>query len=153
GQMNHVQAQAISGGLGEQITGNGGTPVAGAAVKIVSEATGATVNGTTDSAGTVSPARLPRRGGSAATVAPSGYPSKPLNHVTLQLGGTVSVPVFLAQESETVVVTGQRAAASTGAINESSGVIATYSAAAIQNTPTLDSSLREIVQKAPFAYV
>ena len=151
-QADHAQAQAISGGLRVQITSTDGTPISGATVKIVGEATGTAVNATTDANGTFSASSLPVQTAYTVTVTAPGYPAKTVSHVTLQLGSTLQMPIELVAENETVVVTGQRAR-TLAAINESAGVIASYNAAAIQNTPTLDSSLREIVQKAPFAYV
>ncbi len=57
-QADYAQAQAISGGLRVQITGTDGTPISGATVKIVGEATGSSLNATTDENGTFSASSL-----------------------------------------------------------------------------------------------
>ena len=152
GQTADVQAQAITGGLRAQIIGGDGAPVSGARVKITSEATGASLNATTDANGTVSVQSLSVAGGYTLTINASGYQPKTVTHVGLELGTTASLSVNLAEaQAETVIVTGQRSAAA--AITEQAGVATSYSALDIRNTPTVERDIRDIVQNTPYAYI
>ena len=152
GQPMSVHAQAITGGLHAQVTGNGGAPVAGAKVKLTSEATGTSVNTITDANGSFTIQSLSVAGGYTVTVNAPGFPAKTISHVGLQLGNTANLNIDLAPvEAETVVVTGQRVAAK--AITEQAGVATSFSAQDIKNTPTVERDIRDIVQNTPYAYI
>src|SRR5579872_4848759 len=152
-QTNLAQAQAITGGLHAQIVGTGGAPVAGATVKVTNEATGVTINATTDANGSFTVPSLPVQNDYTLTVTASGYQTKTLANVGLTLGTTANININLsAPQTETVVVTGQRANAAS-AIVEQAGVAASFSAADIKNTPNVERDFREIQQNAPFVYI
>jgi len=146
-------AQAISGGLHAQITGNGGAPVVGASVKVVNEDNGASLTATTDAGGSFTISNLPVQSEYTVTVTAPGYPTKSLSHVGLTLGTTANLSVDLSNAPvETVVVTGQ-ASKAVFAITESAGVATSFSAKDIKNTPTVERDIRDIVQNTPYAYI
>jgi outer membrane receptor protein involved in Fe transport len=145
-------AQAITGGLHAQITGNGGTPVAGASVKVTSEDTGASLNATTDANGSFTLSSLSVQSDYTVSVSAAGYDTKTISHVGLTLGSTANLNIDMSEaKAETVTVTGQRAAAA--AITESAGVATSFSIKDIKNTPTVERDIRDIVQNTPYAYI
>src|ERR1043166_9384041 len=88
---NLANAQAITGGLHGQVVGTGGAPVANAKVTIISEATGASLDATTDANGSFTVSALGVQSGYIVTVNAPGYAGATRSHVGVTLGSTVNL--------------------------------------------------------------
>lgn len=147
-----AEAQKISGELRGTVTGPDGAGVAGADVSITNTGTGAMLSTTSRDDGTFNFTGLEVGNAYVVKVHADGYKDTTAQHVSVTTS-TANLTIPLAGSAmETVVVSGARAAAPTEIV-ENHGVATNIDEKVVQQTPSFQSNLKDLMQRSPFAFV
>ena len=152
-QSQIALAQQVTASLRGHLTGANGEEISGAQIHVIDTKTGATIDTTTGDGGTFSLAGLAIGGPYSVKIDAPGYSEKTVTGIYLDVGQTSSLELALASlQVETVVVSGQKATAAASLV-ETRGVATNFDSKAITATPSNERDLKDIVQRAPYAFV
>ncbi len=145
-------AQKISGELRGTVVGPDGAGIAGADVTIINTGTGATLSTNARDDGTFNFTGLAVGNAYVVKVHADGYKDASAEHVVVTVS-TANLTIPLTTPAmETVVVSGARAAAPTEIV-ENHGVATNIDEKVVQQTPSFQSNLKDLMQRSPFAFV
>jgi hypothetical protein len=143
-----IHAQETTSSIRGSVT-SGGSPVAGAAVRIVNVPSGTTSTATTDAEGNFNASGLRVGGPYTVTVAAPGFQEFQVTDISLTAGQPFRVPIDLASAGEEIVVTASRA----GAREQSQGPITTLTREEIEGVASVQRDIRDIARRDPFANI
>ncbi|HRA56830.1 MAG TPA: carboxypeptidase-like regulatory domain-containing protein, partial [Thermomonas sp.] len=145
-----VFAQSTSAGVGGQVTGNNGQPVAGAEVIITHVESGTVSRATTDASGRYNARGLRVGGPYTIVVTKAGEGTDTESNVYLGLDQVATVNATLQPDGattlESVVVVGQ---ADNTFSSENRGMGTSISRAELDRTPSPDRSIQDVVRTDP----
>jgi hypothetical protein len=143
-----VYAQETTSSIRGSVT-SGGSPVAGAEVRIVNVPSGTTNTVTTDAEGNFSAQGLRVGGPYTVTVTSAGAEAVTTEVASLTAGQPFIVPVDLAEAGEAIVVTGTRGPRR----EQSQGPITTLTREEIEGVASVSRDVRDIARRDPFANI
>jgi hypothetical protein len=127
---------------------SGTTPVAGASVEVLNNATGARSTATTTETGGFNINGLRPGGPYTVTVKAAGYADSQVTDITTTVGQVFTVPVDLPPEGDAIVVTASRL---TGARSVSRGPVTVLDAEKIATIASVNRDIRDLMRRDPFA--
>ena len=143
-----VHAQETSSSVRGTVTSDSG-PVAGAAVTVVHEPSGTTLNTTTDGSGSFSANGLRIGGPFTVTVNADGYESSAVNGLFLQAGQPARLPIQLQAQNQIVV-----SASSLGpSIAASDGPTTVLTRDDIEGVASVNRDIRDLARRDPLVSV
>jgi hypothetical protein len=143
-----LYAQETTSSIRGTVT-SGGTPVAGAEVRIVNVPSGTASNVTTDADGNFSAQGLRVGGPYTVTVTSPGAEPVTVEVASLTAGQPFIVPVDVAVAEEAIVVTGSRGPRR----EQSQGPITTLTREEIEGVASVNRDVRDIARRDPFANI
>ncbi|MEL7545552.1 MAG: TonB-dependent receptor [Pseudomonadota bacterium] len=148
-----AEAQVTTSGVSGSVAAEDGTALSGALVTVTNSATGLTRSTTTSSTGGYLIRSLPVGDGYTVTVTADGYQGRTVEEVALGLGDTTRLGFSLtaddARTLETIVVT----ATTADAIQTAPGPNATFDLQVLQNAPSSNRNIADILRIDPRVYV
>ena len=147
-----VMAQVTTSSMSGQVTIKGSNePIVGATVQVVHDPSGTQYGAVTNVDGRFNIQGMRVGGPYTVTVKYIGYQTKVFKQITLQLGETYNLSVWLAEDANQlgeVVVMGK---SSKFAATEKTGATTNISNQMIQNLPTVNRSISDLARISPYA--
>ena len=148
-----ADAQVTTSDIRGNVVTEDGSAVSGATVTIVNTATGLARSTTTTAAGGYTIRSLPVGPGYEVSVVADAYQTRTVQGIALQLGDTTQLDIALTSDAqrtlEAIVVT----ASASDLVQTATGPNATFDLSVLQEAPTINRSIGDIVRLDPRIYV
>lgn len=148
-----AEAQVTTSSVKGQVTDEAGAPITGAVVSVTNPATGFSRTTTTGVSGTYSIRSLPVSAGYEVSVVSDDHQNETVEGVALSLGDATQLNFSLtggdARTLDTIVVT----ASALDTIEVAVGPSATFGTEVLENAPTLNRNITDVVRLDPRVFV
>ena len=148
-----AEAQVTTSEIRGSVSSDSGAVVSDASVSITDTATGLTRSTTTSATGAYAIRNLPISSSYQVTVSATGLQSQQVDNVPLVLGDTTNLDFTLTADADrtldTIVVT----ASATDLIQTAVGPSATFGLETLQNAPTINRNITDVLRIDPRIYV